>query len=603
MFIDGINQVARQLLGGTRVLFIDTSDDVSFIYGLRELIETNKVIANGMFNKWFIIDSNTGFDSSLQNILNPKEELSLQALGISNISGLINSTNEAFTGTNCCVFFIRDSSIYLTTGKPVRALKNYVLQNNKGLFGIKDDVNNVFIFIDHNITVPQSLEDICNKTYIGYPDKEDIEYELKYFIINYLLSSKLGKQLFPDVKYKYNTLDKIDDIWDRIKEMSRDGTEVLKSIDSRNVTLFNFESLLDDVFFNTVVDQLKGLSFAQVRKAIGLSIIDKGYESGYEKLYVKNALYDGINLSSISNFKINVNKYLIEHIETNVSFNDIGGLKSIKDETDIINIKLDNRSKAYNLEPYKGMLLVGIPGTGKTTVAKAIANKLNIPLLRLDVGRLFGNLVGDSEKNTRLVLQKLEVMAPNVVLVDEIEKAFAGVKSSSETDGGTTARVFMTFLYWLQEKKENSIIVATANNIENLPPELTRAGRFDTLFYLDLPDFDERKQLISIFVKQKPKIEFKINIDNLANQLENYTGAELFTLIDRCCTIIFSNIINERYPKYVDDNLILSEVKNINKIAEVKKNDIIKLKDWAKATNARPASGKSWDNEFKIGMN
>ncbi len=306
MFIDGINQVARQLLGGTRVLFIDTSDDVSFIYGLRELIETNKVIANGMFNKWFIIDSNTGFDSSLQNILNPKEELSLQALGISNISGLINSTNEAFTGTNCCVFFIRDSSIYLTTGKPVRALKNYVLQNNKGLFGIKDDVNNVFIFIDHNITVPQSLEDICNKTYIGYPDKEDIEYELKYFIINYLLSSKLGKQLFPDVKYKYNTLDKIDDIWDRIKEMSRDGTEVLKSIDSRNVTLFNFESLLDDVFFNTVVDQLKGLSFAQVRKAIGLSIIDKGYESGYEKLYVKNALYDGINLSSISNFKINI---------------------------------------------------------------------------------------------------------------------------------------------------------------------------------------------------------------------------------------------------------------------------------------------------------
>src|SRR5207253_7401585 len=154
----------------------------------------------------------------------------------------------------------------------------------------------------------------------------------------------------------------------------------------------------------------------------------------------------------------------------------------------------------YGLPTPRGLLIVGVPGTGKSLTAKATARVFGVPLLKLDAGRIFAGLVGQSESNLRSVIQTAEAIAPCVLWLDEIEKGFAGSKSSGATDGGTSARVFASFLSWMQEKKAPVFIVATANDVSQLPPEMLRAGRWDQLFFVDLPNGSEREDIWKIQV-------------------------------------------------------------------------------------------------------
>jgi len=172
-------------------------------------------------------------------------------------------------------------------------------------------------------------------------------------------------------------------------------------------------------------------------------------------------------------------------------------------------------------------MIIGIPGTGKSLTAKATAGVFELPLLKLDAGRLYGSLVGQSESNLRSAIQTIEAISPCVLWIDEIEKMFSGSKSSGSTDGGTASRVFGTFLSWMQDKKAPVFVVATANDVSQLPPELLRKGRFDEIFFADLPNAEEREAIWQIQVRKYDREPEVLNVESLVAGSDGFTGSEI----------------------------------------------------------------------------
>jgi SpoVK/Ycf46/Vps4 family AAA+-type ATPase len=168
-----------------------------------------------------------------------------------------------------------------------------------------------------------------------------------------------------------------------------------------------------------------------------------------------------------------------------------------------------------------------VQGCGKSLVAKAVANSWRLPLLRQDVGRLFASLVGSSEENLRNAIKVAESIAPVVLWVDEIEKGFSGIGSSNVSDAGTSARVFGSFITWLQEKKKPVFVIATANDVSQLPPELVRKGRFDEIFFVDLPDASERADIWQIHLTKRNRDPAQFDLSTLAMASDGLSGAEI----------------------------------------------------------------------------
>jgi SpoVK/Ycf46/Vps4 family AAA+-type ATPase len=207
----------------------------------------------------------------------------------------------------------------------------------------------------------------------------------------------------------------------------------------------------------------------------------------------------------------------------------VGGLSVIKEWLRLRERAFTDEARDYGLPAPKGIALIGIPGTGKSLTAKMIADLWHLPLLRLDVGALFGSLVGESEERTRRALSLAETIAPCILWVDEIEKAFA----FGSGDAGTSQRVFAHLLTWMQDKTSPCFVVATANNISALPPELLRKGRFDEIFFLDLPNREERREIFAVHLKKRKCIPAEFDLDILAEKSEGYVGAEIEqTVID-----------------------------------------------------------------------
>jgi SpoVK/Ycf46/Vps4 family AAA+-type ATPase len=207
----------------------------------------------------------------------------------------------------------------------------------------------------------------------------------------------------------------------------------------------------------------------------------------------------------------------------------VGGLAQLKDWLRLRERAFTQEARDYGLPAPKGIALIGIPGTGKSLTAKMIADLWHLPLLRLDVGALFGSLVGESEERTRRALSLAETIAPCILWIDEIEKAFA----FGSGDAGTSQRVFAHLLTWMQDKTAPCFVVATANNIAALPPELLRKGRFDEIFFLDLPNTEERREIFSVHLKKRKCMPAEYSLDLLAKESEGYVGAEIEqTVID-----------------------------------------------------------------------
>lgn len=218
---------------------------------------------------------------------------------------------------------------------------------------------------------------------------------------------------------------------------------------------------------------------------------------------------------------------ILEIVSTMATARDIGGLEALKHWLAKRRNAFTHQAAEFGLPVPKGVLILGIPGTGKSLTAKAAASILERPLLKLDAGRLFAGIVGESEANLRRVTATAEAIAPCLLWVDEIEKGFAGTKSSGSSDGGTSARVFGSFLNWLQDKTAPVFVVATANDISQLPPELLRKGRFDEIFFVDLPDVREREAVWRIHIgKRRPDLA-GIDYAVLARATDKFTGAEI----------------------------------------------------------------------------
>ncbi len=275
---------------------------------------------------------------------------------------------------------------------------------------------------------------------------------------------------------------------------------------------------------------------------------------------------------------------ILEYYDRTVSMDDVGGLKELIEWIKQRKTCFSQEAEDYGLKKPRGLLTIGMPGCGKSLVCKAISSSWNMPLLRLDFGKLFGSLVGDSEKNAREAITQAEAVAPAILWVDEIEKAISGGRSSGQTDGGTTSRVLSTFLTWMQEKESPVFVVATANDHESIPPEFLRSGRFDEIFFVDLPNLDERKEIIEVHLRKNELKIKSFDIEAIAQHIEGYSGAEIEKCVD--CAMLRGFVEKKRKINTQD---IIKASGEFVPLSVMREADFDGIKEWA-LTRCRNAS-------------
>ncbi len=277
---------------------------------------------------------------------------------------------------------------------------------------------------------------------------------------------------------------------------------------------------------------------------------------------------------------------LLEYFATDASLTGVGGL-------DLLKRWLERRAAAFGEEAHrfglpepKGLLLLGVQGCGKSLTAKAIAASWRLPLLRLDLGRIFSGLVGSSEENLRRAIRSAESLAPAVLWIDEIEKGLSGVASSGASDGGVTARIFGALLTWLQEKTAPVFVVATANQIDQLPPELLRQGRFDETFFIDLPAAGERHEILRIHLTRLGRDPKRFDLDALAAAAAGLSGAEL----EQALVTALHEAFAERTD--LEPRHLARAIAETRPLSITMAEEIDRLRDWA-AARTRPASSET----------
>ncbi|MBE9189859.1 AAA family ATPase [Gloeocapsopsis crepidinum LEGE 06123] len=328
-----------------------------------------------------------------------------------------------------------------------------------------------------------------------------------------------------------------------------------------------------------VLDELvrscQGLSMERIRRVLARAIATHGQIQPEDVELVLQEKRQTIRQTQILDFYPATEK-----------ISDIGGLDNLKDWLLRRGGAFTERARSYGLPHPRGLLLVGIQGTGKSLTAKAIAHHWHLPLLRLDVGRLFGGLVGESESRTRQMIQVAEALSPCILWIDEIDKAFSGI--GGKGDAGTTSRVFGTFITWLAEKTSPVFVVATANDIQSLPPEMLRKGRLDEIFFVGLPTQEERKAIFTVhLLRLRPHNVKNYDIERLAYETPDFSGAEIEQTLIEAMHIGFSQ--NRDFT--TDD--ILEAASQIIPLARTAQEQIEFLQEWAAAGKARLASKHS----------
>ncbi len=264
-----------------------------------------------------------------------------------------------------------------------------------------------------------------------------------------------------------------------------------------------------------------------IQAALGLTLQEA--ENVFAKTIVNDGRLSAEDVSVVFSEKQQIIRKsgLLEYYESATAMQDVGGLDQLKDWLKKRALAFSDRARQFGLPAPKGVLLVGVQGCGKSLCAKAVSRMWRMPLLRFDMGRMFASLVGSSEENIRRAISVAESIAPVVLWADEIDKAFAGSQGSANTDGGTTARVMSTFLTWLSEKQSPVFVMATANNITQLPPELLRKGRLDEIFFVDLPNATEREQVFEIHLRKRGRDPAGFGLPELSRAAEGFSGAEI----------------------------------------------------------------------------
>ncbi len=316
----------------------------------------------------------------------------------------------------------------------------------------------------------------------------------------------------------------------------------------------------DSKTLERLISNLQGLTLSDAKRLIRNVIGDDGAITEDELPSVNKAKFELLNMEGVLSFEYDTAK-----------FAEVGGLHRLKgwlkQREPVFHRQVD-----INLDPPKGLMLVGVQGGGKSLAAKAVAGMWNVPLLRLDFGALYNKYHGETERNLREALKMAELMAPCVLWFDEIEKGI----STQDSDGGTSQRVLGTLLTWMAENKLPVFVVSTANDISRLPPELIRKGRLDEIFFVDLPDHQSRQDIFAIHLNKRKQDAGKFDLSQLADTSDGFTGSE-----------IEQAIVSGLYHSYgqnkpLSTDMILEEIKQTRPLSVVMSEKLQALRDWAK---------------------
>jgi len=331
---------------------------------------------------------------------------------------------------------------------------------------------------------------------------------------------------------------------------------------------------IDANLFESLTRACQGLSLERIRRVLSKIIVT----------------HKTINESSIA-ILLNEKKQIISQTEileywsVNEKITNIGGVNNLKEWLRKRKTSFGIQASNYGLPTPRGLLLVGIQGTGKSLTAKAIATEWQLPLLKLDVGKLFGGIVGESESRLRQMINVADTLAPCILWIDEIDKAFSN--NDNKGDSGTSNRVLATFISWLSEKTKPVFVVATANNVDVLPLEIIRKGRFDEIFFLDLPKKEEREQIFKIHLQEfRPNTWKSFDYSKLAQLSESFSGAEIRQSI-------IEGMYHAFYEKreFTTDDICLA-LNELIPLAQLENNQTLKLQNWAASGRIRLASSK-----------
>jgi adenylate kinase family enzyme len=365
----------------------------------------------------------------------------------------------------------------------------------------------------------------------------------------------------------------------------------------KEITLLNFplptredlglllDHILEDVsqFQNVRIDLDAAGRARLLQAALGLTLAEA--ENVFARIIVKDERLSGDDVNEVFAEKQQIVRKsgLLEYYAARETFAEVGGLAALKEWLQKRTTAFTEEARAFGLPAPKGILMLGVQGCGKSLCAKAVSSQWQLPLLRFDMGRMFGSLVGSSEENVRRAIAVAESVAPAILWVDEIDKAFAGAHGSGAADGGTTARVFGTFLTWLSEKTVPVFVVATANDISQLPAELLRKGRLDEIFFVDLPAVDEREEIFRIHLGRRGRDAAGFDAHGLAEVTADFSGAEIEEAI-------ISALFDSFHAGHeLTTEAILEAIHQTVPLARTMDEPIRRLREWAQG-RARNAS-------------
>lgn len=427
-------------------------------------------------------------------------------------------------------FFVND------TCDPLKALRKFLETDEKAIFVFKD----LHHFLKDSIII-RLLREIV---------KEVVNSRKNFIILSPIceIPIELSKEI-TIFDFPLPDFDDLKNILDGIIKTSQ------KSV--------NFEILLNETEKEQIIKAALGLTYTEAENVFARALVEN-----------KKLNKEDIELILKEKQQIIRKSGILEYYEVKEDMENVGGLNVLKEWAKKRTRAFTDEARKFGLPEPKGVLLLGVQGCGKSLCAKAIASMWKLPLLRLDVGAIFNKYIGESEANVRKTINIAESIAPVILWIDELEKAFGGIKGDG--DAGTSSRVFATFLTWLQEKTKPVFVIATSNDITLLPPEFVRKGRFDEIFFVDLPNFNERKEIFKIHLKKRNKNVDKYNLDEMASHTQGFSGAEIEQVV---ISALYDAFDSNRELTQID---ILNNIKKTVPLSLTAAEKINWLREWAK---------------------
>jgi ATP-dependent 26S proteasome regulatory subunit len=351
-------------------------------------------------------------------------------------------------------------------------------------------------------------------------------------------------------------------IW-RLEPPTREELADLVGRTVDDLTRRGFKVSLDEQGRVSLIDSLRGLSVVEAHNVVQRAALEDGVLQDEDVEFVRRAKAQLLEAHGA-----------LELVEADVaSLDEVGGMTRLKEWLALRGRALESRAAEFGLEPPRGVLLTGVPGCGKSMVAKAIARAWGLPLVLLDPARLYGPYVGESEQNLAESLRTAEAMAPAVLWIDEIEKGFP---ARGDADSGVTRRILGTFLRWMQDRPPGIFVVATSNDVASLPPEFVRKGRFDEVFFVDLPDAAHREHIFRVHIKRRRRDPDAVDLPALASATDGFSGAE-----------IEAAVVGALYRAYaggrsLTTELLLEEVRATVPLSRSRPEDMQRLRAWAR---------------------